>query len=230
MVGKVQHRALDERRQWVQNAMSESHDCKSEQWISLRQLATRMRLNPSQVRKYVLFHLKMKPYQARTPDSRGKKTYVFTQGEADQIIERRNTEFPNTYAPTGAECLEGASGFLYIVLLCPELSMYRVKLGFAVDVQQRLRQHQTAAPTARLVKSWRCRPTWEIVAIDSLTRTECSLVREEVFECETLEALIDRGDAFFGLLPRPDDGVPLSQHSPFHTMPGGQPPTSDVEH
>ena len=210
--------------------MSESHDSTSERWVSLRQLASLMGLNPSQARKYVLFRLKIKPHQARTPDSRGKKTYVFTQSEADRIVEQRNAEFPNNYERTGAEGLEGVSGFFYVVLLCPELSTCRVKLGFAINVLQRLKQHQTAAPTARLLKSWPCRPTWEIAAIDALTRTECSLVREEVFDCENLEALVKRGDTFFSLLPRPDDIVPLSPHSPFHGKPEGQPPTSAVEH
>lgn len=184
--------------------------------ISLRQLAKRMRVNSSQARKYILFRLKMNPPQSRTPDSRGKRTYVFTQDEAERIVMQREAEFPDPDGTSSASSVDTESGFFYLVHLCPDLSGNRVKLGFAVNVEQRVRQHQTAAPTACLLRSWPCKPTWEAAAIDAMTKTDCTLVREEVYDCENIQGLIERGDAFFGLMPEPGSAVPLSPHSPFY--------------
>lgn len=92
-------------------------------------------------------------------------------------------------------------GYFYAVQVVPEFAPNRVKLGWASDVQARLAAHRTAAPTAALVKSWPCRQRWEFTAIDSATRTGCKALLNEVFECDSLDALVQRVDAFFAIMP-----------------------------
>src|SRR4051812_20397252 len=42
----------------------------------------------------------------------------------------------------------------YLILLAPELSPNRVKLGFTSDLEQRMEQYRTICPTNRLIQSW----------------------------------------------------------------------------
>ncbi len=106
-------------------------------------------------------------------------------------------------------------GYFYVIQLVPEAIPERVKIGFADSVEQRLNEHRTAAPTARLVKIWPCKRSWDYAAMDSITREGCKLVLNEVFE-GTVEGFVQRGDDFFGVMPNPDSEKELSQHSPLY--------------
>jgi hypothetical protein len=52
--------------------------------------------------------------------------------------------------------------------------------------------------------------------MDALTNAGCRLILNEVFECDELEALVARGDAFFSMLPPPDMRPPLAKSSPLN--------------
>jgi hypothetical protein len=43
------------------------------------------------------------------------------------------------------------------------------------------------------------------------------LILNEVFECEEPEALLERGEAFFSMLPQPDVRTPLAKSSPLNS-------------
>ncbi len=90
----------------------------------------------------------------------------------------------------------------------------RVKLGFADSVERRLAEHQTAAPTAKVLRSWPCKRSWDFAAMDSITRTGCKLVLNEVYEGD-VQGFIDRAEAFFAVMPHPDSERELSEHSPL---------------
>jgi hypothetical protein len=96
----------------------------------------------------------------------------------------------------------------------PELDPRRLKLGFADDLPSRLAQHQTAAPTAAVVKCWPCNRAGEATVMDCLTGLGCRLILNEVFECDDVDALITRGDTLFALLPDPEAKAPLADASP----------------
>lgn len=83
-------------------------------------------------------------------------------------------------------------GYFYIIQLIPEILPNRVKIGFADNVEKRLNEHRTAAPTAQLLKAWSCKRSWDYAAMDSITREGCKLVLNEVYEGD-IEALIARG-------------------------------------
>lgn len=86
-------------------------------------------------------------------------------------------------------------------------------LGF-VNVKQRLCEHQTSAPTARIIGHWRCKRYWEQTAIDSITREDCKHVLNEVYEAETTE-LLRRAKEFFALIPDYSHKQELSEYSPM---------------
>ncbi len=107
------------------------------------------------------------------------------------------------------------TGQFYVIALIPEFSQGRLKLGFATNVSERLSQHRTASPTAKLMKYWPSKKPWERAAMDALTWVECELVANEVFECSDVTALFQRGDKFFANMPAPAYRLPLSKESPL---------------
>lgn len=106
-------------------------------------------------------------------------------------------------------------GFFYIIQLVPEALPDRVKIGFADNVQFRLAQHRTAAPTAKLLKSWPCKRSWDYAAMDSITREGCKLVLNEVFEGD-IEGILKRAEKFFAVMPSHHSERDLSEHSPLN--------------
>ena len=105
-------------------------------------------------------------------------------------------------------------GYFYIIRLIPEALPNRVKIGFADNVDQRLSEHRTAAPTATLLKAWPCKRSWDYAVMDSITREGCKLVLNEVFEGD-VDGFLRRAEAFFSLMPNPDTERELSEHSPL---------------
>lgn len=108
----------------------------------------------------------------------------------------------------------GDYGFFYLIQLVPEALPTRVKIGYTDALEIRLKEHQTSAPTARLVKSWRCKRAWDRAAMDSITKSDCALVLNEVYEGE-VEKFVQRGDDFFSRMPSENQTIPLSPNSPL---------------
>jgi hypothetical protein len=108
-------------------------------------------------------------------------------------------------------------GYFYLIQLVPEALPNRVKVGLADNVETRLSQHQTAAPTAKIVRSWPCKRSWDFAAMDSVTRNGCKLVLNEVYEGD-IQGFVDRAEAFFAVMPHPDSERELSEHSPLYDI------------
>lgn len=193
-----------------ENETERNHSQESD-FVSLKELAGILGLDRSNTRKYVL-GLGYKPHKRRTADSRSQLTLTLSRAEAEAVIEKRQEQ-----GFIGGKSVVSDCGFFYVIQLVPEIAPQRVKLGFASTVLDRLQQHRTAAPTADLLKSWPCRKTWELTAMDSLTRQGCRLIANEVFDCDDLDALLGRGDHFFQQLPSPEHSVPLDDASPLRS-------------
>jgi hypothetical protein len=132
-----------------------------------------------------------------------------TSAEADEITsQRRDKGFLASTVVAVSDV-----GVFYVIQLVPDLDPKRLKLGFAESLEQRLSQHRTAAPTVRVLRAWPRKRPWELAAIDALTRDGCRLTLNEVFECEDPDTLVERGDAFFKMLPAPDVRGPLASAS-----------------
>ena len=105
-------------------------------------------------------------------------------------------------------------GYFYIIQLVPEAIPNRVKLGYTDDLNQRLREHQTSAPTSKIIGHWKCKRYWEQAAIDSITRENCELVLNEVYEGD-VDQFIKRAKDFFDLMPKSSHHHLLSKYSPM---------------
>lgn len=95
-------------------------------------------------------------------------------------------------------------GWFYVVQPVPGQPSL-VKVGHTTNVNRRLVDYRASSPDARLVQSWPCRRRWERTAIDALT-FDCAKLGAETFETADLALLCRRGDAFFALMPRLDQG------------------------
>ena len=186
----------------------------NDEFISIKDLATRLGMDRSHARRYVL-KLGYAFHKRRTADSGSQLTLCVTSAEADQIVSQR--------ADRGflASTIVAVSdvGVFYVIQLVPDLDPKRLKLGFAESLEQRLLEHRTAAPTARVLRAWPCKRSWERTALDALTRVGCRLILNEVFECDEPNALVELGEAFFRMLPQPDLRVPLAKASPLNSAP-----------
>jgi hypothetical protein len=105
-------------------------------------------------------------------------------------------------------------GYFYLIQVVPEVLPNRIKVGFADSVERRLNEHRTSAPTAKLLKAWPCKRSWDYAAMDSITREGCKLVLNEVFEGD-VGGFLSRAESFFSLMPSPDSQRELSEHSPL---------------
>jgi hypothetical protein len=182
-----------------------------DEFISIKELANRLGMDRSHARRYVL-KLGYAFHKRRTQDSGGQLTLCVSTAEADEIVSHRADQgFTASNVVTVSDV-----GVFYVIQLVPELDPKRLKLGFAESIDQRLSQHRTAAPTAKVLRAWPCKRSWEPTAMDSLTRLDSRLILNEVFECNDLDALVERGDAFFSLLPQPGTRIPLAENSPLN--------------
>lgn len=167
-------------------------------YVTLAALAAEFGLDRSNTRKYVLKH-GFEPITVRTPESRGQLSLALKTEDAEVIRALRQSQgFGSGRVPSQQDASVGA---FYLVQLVPDLAPNRVKLGFATDAVARLTSHRTAAPTAQLVKTWPCRFAWEPCAIVSATRTGCRQIGGEVYECDSMDELVIRLDAFFFIMP-----------------------------
>jgi len=127
----------------------------------------------------------------------------FEQRNSSDIYEDENEVSVNRY------------GYFYLIQLVPEILPERVKIGYTDNIQQRLSQHRTAAPTSTLLKSWGCKRTWDQAAMDSISRKDCKHVLNEVYE-GNIGGFIERGDKFFSNMPQNTDEILLSEFSPLN--------------
>ncbi len=180
----------------------------TDQFVPLKHLADEFGMDRSHARRYVI-KLGLTPHRRRTASSGGQLTLALTSGEAEMVRARRREEgFLGSSKP-----VETGVGVFYVIQLVPDLDSKHFKLGFAEDVSTRLAQHRTAAPTARVVKSWPRKRSWESTVMDALSAVGCRLILNEVFECDDLDALLKHGDALFALLLEPARRPELSDLS-----------------
>jgi len=185
---------------------------KSDEYVSIKDLAKRLGMDRSHARRYVM-KLGYSFHKRRTPDSGSQLTLCVTSAEADEIASQRADKGFTASTVVATSDV----GVFYVIQLVPDLDPKRLKLGFAESLDQRLSQHRTAAPTARVLRAWPCKRSWELTTIDALTREGCRLILNEVFECDDPVSLVKRGDAFFSMLPAPDVRAPLASASPLNS-------------
>jgi hypothetical protein len=183
-----------------------------DEFISLKKLARILGIHHTNARSFVK-KLGINLHKRRTLDSRNQLTDAITKIEAEFVINKRQEQ-----GFFGGKTIAADRGSFYAIQLVPEISPKRIKLGFAISVSERLQQHRTAAPTAKLIKSWPCKKVWELTAMDCVTQKGCRLIANEVFECDDLDTLISLGDKFFQILPTPKYQIPFDDASPLKSQ------------
>jgi len=182
--------------------------------VRIAEIAKRLRVDLTTVRRLI----------AKESDAlqlalhRGKSDRLFLSREdAEKLIASYEARRGPVAAPEegGDTATYDRYGYFYVIQLVPEAPPNRVKIGFADNVEKRLAEHRTAAPTAKLLKTWPCKRSWDYAAMDSITRTGCKLVLNEVYEGE-IKDFLEHGDLFFSVMPSPDSERELSEHSPLY--------------
>jgi hypothetical protein len=180
--------------------------------ITLKELAKRLGLTRSHARKYVQKVGRIHGFAGRKVHTRdsgaGPAPLTFSKEEAEIILRERQHTFGTDSKP--AQEVQGDTGYFYIIQLVPDLDPKRIKLGFATNVRERLAQHQTSAPTAVCFKRWPCKRSWEQTAIECVTIGSCRLIKNEVFECDDVEAVARKAEEFFKLMPDVAHNVSLA--------------------
>ena len=179
-------------------------------------MSKRLGLDPTTIRRLIDRHgaeLGIVVQTGRGNTSNAKWTHYLTRDDADRLAAFYESRRTRSLDPSSDEPLQ-RSGFFYVIQLVPEALPNRIKIGYTDNIDKRLAEHQTSAPTARLLKSWPCKRSWDYAAMDSITREGCAWVLNEVFEGDP-NGFAHRGDAFFALMPTPDFERSLSEHSPL---------------
>jgi hypothetical protein len=189
---------------------------KENEMVSFTELAKKLAMHKAHANRYVkkaTHKLDIQIRKWRDPDAGNQLVMAVSAADAERLVEyRRNQGFLG-----GQQTLDIDKGVFYVVQLVPDLDPKRIKLGFAVDMAERLQQHRTAAPTADVLKTWRCKRAWETTVMEALVCEGCSLILNEVYECDDVSALLERGEKLFNLLPDPDKKIGISETSPLRS-------------
>lgn len=148
----------------------------------------------------ILKRLGVETTKMQSSEARGQlATYI---SKAD--YERIRDEFNKSETTNGEDDESVGPGVFYVIQLEPDHDPGRFKVGFATSIQDRLRQHKTAAPYSVLLNTWPCKLLWEKTAIDSVTQG-CKRLHTEVFLTDNLNQVVERCNQFFSLMPELDN-------------------------
>ncbi len=181
------------------------------EFMTFQEVADQIGVEKTTIRRNVK-RLNLTVRKEKTPTSKGASAHCLSIDDANQLISHfENRDKPNSKADTPAL---DRFGFFYIIQLIPEALPNRVKIGYTDNLDQRLRAHQCAAPTAKYLGHWKCKRSWDQAAMDSITRDNCHLVMNEVYE-GNIEGFLSRAEEFFNVMPQSSDKPKLSEHSPL---------------
>lgn len=186
------------------------------QYQSFYELADELGVSIDTIRRTVK-RLGLNIFRRVTPTSKGASVAHLSIEDCDRIRVRfENAALQEAIEESDLDQLPSLQrfGHFYLVQLVPEALPERVKIGFTDNLEKRLAEHRTAAPTARLIKSWPCKRSWDQAAMDAITRTGCALVMNEVYEGD-VDGFVTRADTFFSNLPSQIQVSELSPHSPL---------------
>ncbi|MBU2511072.1 GIY-YIG nuclease family protein [bacterium] len=180
-------------------------------FVTFRELADQIGVEITTIRRNVK-RLDLEIRNEKTETSKGARVQCLSIDNANLLISHfENRDKPISNSDSAAL---DRFGYFYIIQLIPEAVPDRVKIGYTDNLETRLREHQTAAPTAKYLGHWKCKRSWDQAAMDSITRTDCSLVMNEVYEGD-INGFLKRADEFFKVMPKDSNKPGLSEHSPL---------------
>jgi len=167
----------------------------ADELISIIEIARTYGKRPQSIHKIVQrFGIETK--KIRSEESRGQLISYILVKDYERI-----QEYLSEPEESDGELLNGnIPGVFYLIQLEPNHDPGRYKLGFASNMDERLRSHKTAAPFATVIATWPCKLLWEKTAIDSITANSEKLYTE-VFRTDDIQQVRKRCDDFFALMP-----------------------------
>ena len=178
----------------------------TEHLISVKDFATQNGLLRQTVFK-VLRRLEVEPSKARGGDqNRGQTISYITEDDARRVLEALASRGTASNGQQGEEpeftdAVLYDIGIFYLLCLEPDHDPSRIKVGFASNLNERLRQLRCSAPYAKVVRTWQCRRLWERTAIECVTEG-CERLHTEVFRAQSIDAVEARCEQFFALMPQ----------------------------
>jgi len=178
----------------------------NESLISVKEFAESNGLHKATVFR-IIKRLGIDPEKSRgSRHNRGQTISYITEHEGRMVLEElASTKNSSTAREDKTASVPEAAlydiGVFYLLSLEPEHDPNRFKVGFASNLNERLRQHRCSAPFAQIVKTWSCRRLWEKTAIECVT-DGCQQLHTEVFRAQSLEAVADKCARFFELMPQ----------------------------
>lgn len=175
----------------------------NEEMISVIEAGRQLERRKSTIFK-VMKRLGITAHKRRDSSSGNQVASFLTQEDFLRVKEELLTVGPgeadDEEGDNGDGFVSAEVGVFYLIQLEPEHDPLRFKIGFAANLNDRLRALRCSAPFATVVNSWPCRRLWEKTAIDCVT-FGCERLHTEVFRCPSLEAVKAKCDQFFGLMP-----------------------------
>jgi hypothetical protein len=145
----------------------------------------------------ILGRLGIETIKEKSSSAKGQKIAYITTDDYTRVKEylagaEIDSDTPNSQPDVG--------GVFYLIQLEPEHDPGRFKLGFATNIEERLRSHKTAAPFSKLLKTWPCKLLWEKTAIECASQG-CVRLHTEVYRTESIGEVQSRCEQFFKLMP-----------------------------
>jgi len=132
------------------------------------------------------------------PQRGQRNALLLSRQDADRLVQAYQPREAHNRHSSNRE--SNGLGYFYLIQLHPADLPTRFKIGYTNNIDVRLSDHRTSAPTLLLVKSWPCKRTWEEAARASITREGSHWVGGEVFDGD-VQGFLARADDFFSLMP-----------------------------
>src|SRR5215831_7948891 len=130
--------------------------------VSVKEIAQELKIG----KDYALRLIKRRAESLGLKPHYGKRNAVsLSRDDAHRLIQDYRP-----VRPFLSEAKSSPGGCFYIIQLHPEDLPNRLKIGYSDNINVRLSDHRTSAPTLKLVKSWPCKRTWEEAAKACITR------------------------------------------------------------
>lgn len=168
-----------------------------EELISIIEVARIHKKSRQTVHKNVK-RLRIDTVKRKGDGSRGQQVSCISLNDYEELKrDWDNQDDPRINLTNGDDSI---GGVFYIVSLEPELDPGRIKVGFTTSISERLRNHQTAAPFSKVLRTWPCKSLWEKTAIDCVNK-DCEKIHTEVFRTDDIENVVLLANKFFDLMP-----------------------------
>ena len=172
----------------------------AEQMLSVRDAAVELGMRKQTIFK-VMKRLGITGVKRRDASARNQLVSYITQSEVVRIRDAAQEKLLKTNGePSDDGFISAEVGVFYLLQLEPEHDPTRFKVGFAANMEERLRTLKCSAPFITVWKTWPCKRLWEKTVIDCVT-TGCEQLHTEVFRCNSIESVATKCDVFFGMMP-----------------------------